>query len=61
MSEFIFYKCQIFYSTLLLKGLYKCSLEICEIFWDVKTENGFSGLIQKTLDTKRARIFETQL
>ena len=43
---------------LLLKGLHKYSLDICELFWYVKMENGVWGEIQKTLDTKQARILK---
>ena len=43
---------------LLPKGIHKDSLEMCELFLDVKMKNGVFGLIQKTPDTKRARIFK---
>ena len=32
---------------LLLKGLYKYYINICDIFWDVKMENGVFVKIQK--------------
>ena len=41
----------IYIQSLLIKGLHKYSLDICELFWDVKMENGFFGKIQKILDT----------
>ena len=41
---------------LILKGLHMDSLEIFDLFLDVKMENGVSGQIQKTLDTKCAHI-----
>ena len=41
---------------LLRKGLHIDSLEIREIFWDVKAENEVFGKIQKTLDKKRSLI-----
>ena len=55
---FIDVRIRFFIQTLLLKGLHKYSLEICELFWDVKMENGVFGQIQKILDTKRARILK---
>ena len=43
---------------LLLKGLHKYYIKICELFWDVKMVNGVLVQIQKTLDTERASILK---
>ena len=41
---------------ILLKGIHIDFLNICDLFWDVKTDNGVFGKIYKTLDTKQAHI-----
>ena len=41
---------------ILLKGLHLKHLKIYEIFWYAQIENGLFVKIQKTWDTKRARI-----
>ena len=47
-----------FYSATIIKGLYKYSLKICEIFWDVRMDNGLFGRIQKH-ETKNGHAFYT--
>ena len=44
---------------LLLKGLHKYSLKMCEPFWELKMENGIFGKIQMNRDTKWACIWTT--
>ena len=41
---------------LLLKGLQKDPLNICELFWNVKMEDGIFGKIQINRDTRQAHI-----
>ena len=43
---------------LLLKGLHKYTLNICELFWDVKMEIGLFGKIQK-IETQNGHAFYT--
>ena len=42
-----FDRCQFFIQPLILKGLQKDSLEIRELFWYIKKENGVIGKIPK--------------
>ena len=58
MYSLIYVKINFFIQPILLKVLYRDSLEISKLFWDVKMKHGVLGQIQKTLDTKQARILK---
>ena len=56
---YIFDICQDFLiQPLLLKGLNKDSLEICDLSWDVKMENDVLGKIQKNTRHKTGTHFK---